>query len=112
MIGWVDCSAPSALKARKKATIVETPTDAHATTPINRSLRRRRPTSQLMTAPASGAKMIRLSRLVLFTTVRVLVLCTWCFVLSCLRLVDQPHQSAKYEAQSSQLQNACVINIK
>ena len=42
---------------------VEIPTAAQATMPMNRSLRRRRPTSQLMTAPASGAKMIKLRRL-------------------------------------------------
>ena len=42
---------------------VETPTDAQATMPMNLSLRRRRPASQLITAPASGAKMISLRRL-------------------------------------------------
>src|SRR6266404_1687259 len=42
---------------------VETPTDAQATMPMNLSLRRRRPTSQLTTALASGAKIISLRRL-------------------------------------------------
>src|SRR6266849_9080416 len=48
---------------------VDTPTDAQATTPMNRSLRRRRPANQLMAAPASGAKLIRMRRLLARTIV-------------------------------------------
>src|SRR6185503_3414282 len=39
------------------------PTAAQATPAINFSLRRRRPMNQLIAAPASGAKMIRLREL-------------------------------------------------
>ena len=44
--------------------IDERPTAEQATAPMNRSLRTRRPTSQLISAPANGAKMIKLRRLV------------------------------------------------
>src|SRR5436190_12585296 len=67
MIGCVARRAPSGLKARKKAVTVDKPTEAQATMPMNCSLRTRRPTSQLIAAPASGAKMIRLRRLFCIT---------------------------------------------
>src|SRR5258706_1694967 len=44
--------------------IDERPTAEQATAPMNRSLRTRRPTSQLTSAPANGAKMIKLRRFV------------------------------------------------
>src|SRR5690242_16655582 len=43
--------------------MAEIATEPHAIVPMKRSSRTRRPTSQLMAAPASGAKMIILSRL-------------------------------------------------
>src|SRR5687768_9270948 len=45
------------------ATIVEIAMEPHPTSPLNISLRSLPPISQLITAPASGAKMIRLRRL-------------------------------------------------
>src|SRR5262252_1238003 len=72
--------------------------------PIKRSLRTRRPTSQLMAAPASGAKMIRLSRCVLFTF-RALCALGCDFDVLC-------HSSIYIKAQSSKLQCAGVIDIQ
>src|SRR5688572_26060411 len=98
-------------------------TDPHATAPIKRSSRTRRPTNQLMAAPASGAKMIRLRRLDSIFTWSVLGL--WSLVFGFRSLVCQsprikdprpktkdqrPKTSTKHK--SSQLQNTRVINIK
>ncbi len=53
---FVKAAPPAPVNAMKRLKTAETPTDAHATAPMNASLRTRRPTSQLTTAPASGAK--------------------------------------------------------
>ena len=52
----VSAAPPPPVNAMMKATTVETPTAAHATVETNASLRTRRPTSQLIAAPTSGAK--------------------------------------------------------
>jgi len=55
------------------ATTVEIPTAEHATTPLKSSLFIRLPNSQLITAPASGAKIIRLKKLFSVISIKITV---------------------------------------
>src|SRR6266446_6310204 len=88
------------------------PTDAHAITPMNRSLRRRRPTSQLMTAPASGAKIITLRRSLFPTKLCALVLGTSYLVLCTLMSKADCVLRSKYEERSSKPQSTRLIHIQ
>src|SRR5207244_5763428 len=95
------------------AMIVEIATERQATMPMKRSLRTRRPSSQLMAAPASGVKMMRLRRWLLFTNFAsacslYLVLCAFdvCGWLT----IHIKVQSTKH--QSSKSQTARIIDIQ
>src|SRR5713101_1383871 len=95
------------------------PTAPQATIPINFSLRTNRPTNQLMAAPASGAKMIKRRRLLIFIGTELnLVLCALYFVCRALLYLLKgcctlgKVQSTKHKVQILQFQYARIIHIQ